>query len=147
MQEKPIDILLVEDDPADIDLMREALKEVEVPVRLHVLRDGLEAISYLRKEGIYRDAACPDLILLDLNMPRKDGRQTLREIKDDEVLRKIPVVILTTSGAEEDVVNSYSLGANCYITKPSGVGGLVRVVKVIEEFWFRVAELPPQAVS
>ncbi|MES0337878.1 MAG: response regulator [Candidatus Magnetobacterium sp. LHC-1] len=135
---------MVEDDPADIDLMREGLHGAKVYVNLHVVMDGVEAMAFLRKEGAYGAALQPDLILLDLNLPKKDGRDVLREIKSDEKLKKIPVIILTTSDAETDILRSYNLGANSYVTKPVGFEKFVKVVNTIEDFWFTVVKLPPK---
>lgn len=140
--EKPVDVLLIEDSEADVRLTIEALKEAKVYNRLTVAEDGVDAMARLRNEGPYRDTPRPDLILLDLNLPRKDGRQVLREIKDDPVLRRIPVVILTTSKAEEDVVRAYDLHANCYITKPVDFIQFMTVVRSIEDFWLSIVKLP-----
>jgi CheY-like chemotaxis protein len=142
MNGKPIDILLVEDNPGDVRLTQEALKDAKVANTLHVVVDGEQAMNFLRKKGIYADAVRPDLILLDLNLPRKDGREVLREIKGDEDLRRIPVVILTTSSAEEDVFRTYSDHANCYITKPISFDQFINVVRSIENFWLTVVKLP-----
>ncbi|MBF0336914.1 MAG: response regulator [Nitrospirae bacterium] len=141
---RQIEVLLVEDDPADIDLMREGLLGAKVYVNLRVVMDGVEAMAFLRKEGAYGAALQPDLILLDLNLPKKDGREVLREIKSDEGLKKIPVIILTTSDAETDILRSYNLGANSYVTKPVGFEEFVKVVNTIEDFWFTVVKLPPK---
>lgn len=140
--EKDIVILLVEDNPGDIRLTEEALKEGKVRNRLHVAMDGEEAMAFLRKEGEYAGAPMPDLILLDLNLPRKDGREVLAEIKDDDDLKRIPVVVLTTSQAEEDIARSYNLHANCYISKPVDLEQFLNVVHSIEEFWLSVVKLP-----
>lgn len=139
---KPIDILMVEDSPSDVLLAREALEFAKVMNKLEVVSDGVEAIAYLRKEGKYAGAMRPDLILLDLNLPRKDGREVLAEIKADENLRLIPVVVLTTSKSEEDVLKAYGLHANCYITKPVNFDRFAEVVRSIESFWFSVVTLP-----
>lgn len=139
-----IRVLLVEDNLADIRLTQEALKGTKVLVELDVVRDGEEAMRFLRKEGQYRDAADPDVILLDLNLPRKDGREVLAEIKADEELKRIPVVILTSSQAEEDILRTYELHANCFITKPVDFAQFLQVVRCIEEFWFTVVKLPPK---
>ncbi len=135
-------ILLVEDNPGDIRLTEEALKEGKVRNSLHVVMDGEEAMAFLRNEGEYTDAPRPDLILLDLNLPRKDGREVLAEIKDDDDLKCIPVVVLTTSQAEEDVARTYNLHANCYITKPVDLEQFLNVVRSIEDFWLSVVKLP-----
>jgi two-component system, chemotaxis family, response regulator Rcp1 len=140
---RPIDILLVEDNPADVRLTREALKEGKIANNLHVAGDGVEALSFLRREGRHDAAPRPDLILLDLNLPRKNGRVVLEEVKEDPDLRRIPVVVLTTSEAEEDVERSYDLHANAYIRKPVDFGAFLDVVRVIEDFWFSVVKLPP----
>ena len=139
---KSLEILLVEDDPADVELTQWSMKESKLSTKLHVVEDGIEALDFLRREGKYADAPRPDLILLDLNLPRMDGRTLLAEMRADDGLRSIPVVILTTSEAEEDVVKSYRLGANCYITKPVGLTEFTRVVNSIEEFWFTIVRLP-----
>ena len=138
----PIELLLVEDSPGDADLAREALEGAKVRNRLHVVRDGEQAMAFLRRLGPYADAPRPGLVLLDLNLPRMDGREVLAQIKRDEDLRRIPVVILTTSRDEEDVLRSYDLHANCYITKPIDLGQFLRVVKSIEEFWLAIVSLP-----
>ena len=139
----PIDILLVEDSPSDVRLTREALKEAKVFNTLHVVQDGVEALAFLHKEGQYADRPEPHLILLDLNLPKKDGRQVLAEIKQDPKLQNIPVVILTTSSAEEDVVRSYNLRANAYVTKPVELQQFLEVIHAIEQFWLAVVTLPP----
>ena len=138
----PIEILLVEDNPADVRLTVEVLKETKVRNTLTVASDGIEALDLLRRIGRYTHAVRPDLILLDLNLPRKDGRQVLAEIKADLDLRRIPVVILTSSKAEEDIVKSYNLYANCYVTKPVDLEQFVKVVKSIEDFWLTIVKLP-----
>lgn len=142
---KLIEILLVEDNAADIELTMEALKNTKLANNIEVCRDGVDAMRFLRREDEYKDAPRPSLILLDLNMPRKDGREVLEELKVDPELRTIPVVILTTSKAEEDIVRSYQLYANCYIKKPVSIDQLKIVVQNIENFWFGVVELPPSA--
>jgi chemotaxis family two-component system response regulator Rcp1 len=139
---KPIEILLVEDNPADVRLTHEALKEGKVRNNLHVARDGVDALEFLRRVGPYKDATRPDLVLLDLNLPRKDGREVLAEIKRDPELRTIPVVVLTTSSAEADILRSYNLHANCYITKPVDLDQFVQVIKSIDDFWLTVVRLP-----
>ena len=138
-----VSVLLVEDNPGDVRLTVEALKENKFHVNLDVTRDGMEALEFLRQQGQYADARRPDLILLDLNLPRKDGREVLAEIKSDPDLQRIPVVILTTSQAEEDIVRTYNLHANCYVTKPVDLDQFIRVVKSIEEFWLTIVRLPP----
>lgn len=137
-----LEILLVEDDPGDVELTRESLSDSKLYMNLHVVEDGVEAMAFLRREGSYYEAPRPDLILLDLNLPRKDGRQVLAEVKADDSLKIIPVVILTTSSAEEDILRTYNLGANCYITKPVGLTQFTKVVEAIEGFWFTVVKLP-----
>jgi two-component system response regulator len=141
---QPFDVLLVEDDPGDADLTREALKEAKMMVNLTIVEDGEAAIAYLRKEEPYTNAVRPDLILLDLHLPRKDGREVLRELKNDAVLRTIPVVILTTSQANADILDIYGLGGNCYVTKPVGFEEFSKVVRSIEDFWFTVVKLPSE---
>lgn len=142
---KNIDILLVDDNEDDVDLTTEALTSSKIHVKsLNVVSDGIEAMAYLRREGKYKDAVKPSLIFLDLNMPRKNGREVLQEIKADENLKTIPVVILTTSDDEVDVVQSYNLHANCYVRKPVDLNELIKVVKAIDTFWFTVVELPPR---
>jgi chemotaxis family two-component system response regulator Rcp1 len=140
---RPIEILYVEDNPGDIRLTKEALKEYKVRNNLHVATDGVEAMAFLRKEGKYANAPYPDLILLDLNLPRKDGREVLAEVKADPSLKRIPVVVVTISQAEEDIVKTYNLHANCYITKPVNLDKFLEVVKAIEEFWLTIVKLPP----
>ena len=139
-----IDILLVEDNPGDVRLTQEALREGKIKNRLFVVNDGVEALSYLGREGEYADSVMPDLILLDLNLPRMDGRQVLQKIKEDESLKSIPVVVLTTSDAEDDVLRSYNLHANCYITKPVDLDQFLTIVRSIENFWLSVVKLPGQ---
>jgi chemotaxis family two-component system response regulator Rcp1 len=141
---RPIDILMVEDSIDDIEITIEALKSTKINNNLVSVRDGIEAMALLRREGEFADAVRPDLILLDLNMPRMDGRQVLEQIKSDADLQKIPVVVLTTSEAEEDVLKAYELHANCYITKPVGIEQFIKVVKSIEDFWFSVVRLPSE---
>jgi len=140
---KPIEILLVEDNAADVRLTREAFDDAKVLNNLNVVGDGVEAMAYMRREGKYGDATRPDLVLLDLNMPRKDGREVLAEVKADPDLMRIPVVILTVSKAEEDVLKSYNLHANCYISKPVNLAQFLKVVESIENFWLTIVELPP----
>jgi len=140
---RPIDILLVEDNPGDVRLTREALKEGKVLNNLHVASDGMEAVAFLRRQGKFADEIRPDIILLDLNLPKKDGREVLADIKTDPDLRRIPVVILTTSKSEEDILKTYDLHANCYITKPVDLDQFITVVQSVEDFWFTVVKLPP----
>ncbi|MFZ5433293.1 MAG: response regulator [Calditrichota bacterium] len=142
---RPIEILLVEDSPADVRLTIETLKDGKIANHLNVAWDGVEALAYLRREGYFSKAVRPDLILLDLNLPKLDGRDVLQEIKADEQLKKIPVIILTTSDAEQDVLASYELHANCYIVKPVKLDKFVNVVKSIEDFWLSIVALPPQS--
>src|SRR5581483_1210384 len=139
---RPIEILLVEDSPADVELTIEALHDVKVRNTLSVVADGIAALAFLRREGVYADAPHPDLVLLDLNLPRKDGRAVLAEIKADPALRRIPVVILTTSEAEQDVLKSYDLHANCYVTKPVDLEQFIKVVRSINDFWLQIVRLP-----
>ena len=139
-----VEILLVEDNPGDRRLTKEVLKEAKMSNHLHEVVDGVEAIAFLRRQGEYADAPRPDLILLDLNLPKKDGWEVLEEIKADKELRLIPVVILTTSKADEDIVESYNGHANCYITKPVDLDQFITIVKSIESFWLTVVKLPPR---
>ena len=143
LQGKPIEILLVEDNEADVRLTQEALTDAKVRNRMSVATDGDEALMFLRRLGRHADAPRPDLILLDLNLPRKNGREVLAEIKQDSDLKRIPVVVLTTSRAEEDVIRSYDLHANCYITKPVDLDQFLSVVRSIEHFWLTIVTLPP----
>jgi two-component system, chemotaxis family, response regulator Rcp1 len=140
----PLQILLVEDSPGDVRLTKEAFKDAKVHITLHVALDGAEAMAFLAREGKHVDAPRPDLILLDLNLPKKDGRSVLAEIKGNPHLKTIPVVILTTSSAEEDILKSYRLHANCYITKPVNLEGFLKVVRSIDNFWLSVVKLPPE---
>lgn len=140
---RTVEILLVDDNPGDIRLTQEALKDSKVLNNLHVVEDGLEALNYLRKKGEFKNEVTPDLILLDLNLPKRNGREVLSEIKEDELLKYIPVVILTISRAEEDILKSYELHANCYITKPVDMNQFVKIVRSIENFWFSIVKLPP----
>lgn len=144
MNVNPIELLLVEDSEPDVRLTIEALREAKVQNRLWVCQDGVEALDFLHRRGHYSDAPRPDLILLDLNLPRKDGRQVLKEIKSDDSLKCIPVVVLTTSKSEEDVLRAYELHANCYITKPVDFNRFMEVVKSIENFWLTVVSLPDE---
>jgi len=137
-----LEVLLVEDSPGDVRLTREALKDAKVHINLHVAPDGAEAMAFLKREGDYANVPRPDLILLDLNLPKKDGREVLAEIKESESLKSIPVVILTTSASEEDILRSYRLHANCYITKPVDLDGFLKVVHSIDNFWLSVVKLP-----
>ncbi|HWJ34829.1 MAG TPA: response regulator [Steroidobacteraceae bacterium] len=143
----PIEVLLVEDSPGDVRLTREALKDTKVQVSLHVASDGIEAMAFLEREGVHVHAPRPDLILLDLNLPKKDGREVLQEIKQSVALKSIPVVILTTSASETDVLRSYQLHANCYISKPVDLDGFLKVVQSIDNFWLSVVKLPHEAPS
>jgi two-component system, chemotaxis family, response regulator Rcp1 len=142
MDEQPKIILLVEDNKADIRLIQEALKDSSVPHKVVTVRNGVDAMAYLRREAEFADALLPDLILLDLNLPRKDGREVLAEIKSDPSLKRIPVVVLTTSRNEEDISQSYELHVNCYITKSRNLNELFKIVKGIEEFWLATVTLP-----
>ncbi|MEH2195859.1 MAG: response regulator [Nostoc sp.] len=140
----PIEVLLVEDNPGDAQLTRIALETSKISCHLNVVEDGVEAMAFLRKQEKYVRAAHPDIVLLDLNLPRKDGREVLAEIKADEKLKRIPVVVLTTSQAEEDILKAYNLSANCYITKPVDFDQFVKIVQSIENFWFAIVKLPPE---
>ena len=140
---QPIDILLVEDNPGDVHLTKEALKDAKVRNVMTVARDGEEAMDILRKQGDFTNTPRPDLILLDLKLPKKDGREVLAEVKADENLKRIPVVILTTSKEEEDILRAYNLHANCYITKPVELDKFIEVVRLIEDFWLTIVKLPP----
>ena len=142
-ENRPVEILLVEDNPGDERLTREALKEGKVYSNLHWVKDGVEAMEFLRRQGRYSGVPRPDIILLDLNLPKKDGREVLQEIKTDDALKRIPVVVLTTSKAEEDVLRTYNLHANCYVTKPVDLEKFMVVVKTIDVFWLTVVTLPP----
>ena len=144
---RPIEILLVEDNPGDADLAREALEGSKFHNILNVVDDGEKAMAYLHRNGLYTEVSRPDLILLDLNIPKKDGRQVLAEIKEDDNLKRIPVVILTTSRAEEDVIKSYNLHCNCYITKPIDLNQFLSVVRSIEDFWLSIVVLPPNGAK
>jgi len=137
-----IDILLVEDNPGDIRLTQEAFKEGRIKNKLSVVTDGVEAVHFLKKLGKYKDVKLPDLVLLDLNLPKKDGKEVLNEIKNDNDLKHIPVIVLTTSQAEEDIIKSYKLQANCYISKPVDFSKFIDVIKHIESFWLTVVKLP-----
>jgi chemotaxis family two-component system response regulator Rcp1 len=139
-----VEVLFVEDNPGDVRLTREALKEGKLRANLHVVGDGVEAMAFLRREGKYAAAPRPDLVLLDLNLPKKDGHEVLAEIKGDDSLRRIPVVILTTSRSEEDILKTYNLHANCYITKPVDLDQFMKVVQSIEDFWLTLVKLPPE---
>lgn len=139
---RPIEILLVEDNPGDVRLTQEALKDSKIYNNLSIVNDGDQAMSFLLKRNEYCESPTPDIILLDLNLPKKDGRQVLEEIKANHDLMKIPVVVLTTSHAEEDIVNTYNLHANCYVTKPVDLNQFIKVVKSIEDFWFTIVKLP-----
>jgi len=140
----PIEVLLVEDNPGDVRLTREALREGKVRNNLNVAPDGVEALAFLRREGRYADAPRPDVILLDLNLPKKDGREVLEEVKADPALMNIPVVVLTSSQAEQDILRAYQLRANCYVTKPVDLDQFIHVVHSIEDFWFTIVKLPPE---
>ena len=140
----PVEILLVEDNPADVRLTREGLSSGKLWNNLSVARDGVEAMAYLRREGKFAGVARPDLVLLDLNLPKKDGREVLAEVKADDDLKLIPVVVLTSSSEDEDVIKTYGLHANCYITKPVDLRQFMKVVQSIEDFWFAVVRLPPK---
>jgi two-component system response regulator len=141
---RPIEILLVEDSPADILITREAFEEASLMNAIHVVEDGVQALEFLRREGRYASAPRPDLILLDLNLPRKNGREVLAEIKADDSLKIIPVIVLTTSNASEDILQAYDLHANCYVVKPVGFENFLKAVQSIRNFWFSVVALPPE---
>ena len=143
----PIEVLLVEDSPGDVRLTQEAFKDAKVHINLHVASDGTRAMAFLKHEGEHANAPRPDLILLDLNLPKKDGREVLAEIKESPSLKSIPVVVLTTSSSEGDILRSYQLHANCYITKPVGLEGFLTVVKSIDSFWLSVVKLPHEPRS
>jgi CheY-like chemotaxis protein len=143
MTVKPIEILLVEDNPGDVRLTQEALKDGKVLNHVSVVGDGEEALAFLRRQGRHAGAARPDLILLDLNLPKKDGREVLAELKQDPALKRIPIVILTTSADEGDILKSYDNHANCYITKPVDLDQFLKVAKAVEEFWLTMVKLPP----
>jgi two-component system, chemotaxis family, response regulator Rcp1 len=139
-----VDILLVEDNPGDVRLTKEALKDAKVLNEIFVARDGVEAMDFLHKQGQFKEAPVPDMILLDLNLPRKDGREVLAEIKKDPKLKHIPVIVLTTSKADEDIIKTYNLHANAYITKPVDLNRFVEIIHALEEFWFTIVKLPPK---
>jgi CheY-like chemotaxis protein len=141
---RPVEILLVEDNPGDVDLTRETLQDSKLLNHMNVVGNGVEAMAYLRRQGKYAEATRPDLVLLDLNLPKKNGREVLAEVKADDQLRRIPVVVLTTSCAEQDILQTYDLHANCYITKPVNLDQFSAVVRAIEEFWFTIVKLPPE---
>ena len=140
---RPVEILLVEDNPGDVELTAVALRQGKIYNQMHVVEDGEAALAFLRRQAPDANVPRPDVVLLDLNLPRKDGREVLAEIKGDEGLRQIPVIILTTSEAEEDILRAYNLAVNCYITKPVDLDQFIKVVKAIEDFWFTVVKLPP----
>jgi two-component system, chemotaxis family, response regulator Rcp1 len=142
---RPIEILLVEDNPGDVRLAVEALRDAKVNNNLNTVMDGEEALAFLRRQDQYANAPRPDLVLLDLNLPRKSGREVLREVKEDPNLRRIPVVILTTSEAEEDILKAYNYNANCYVTKPVDLDQFIKVVRSIEDFWLTIVKLPSGA--
>lgn len=139
---RPVEILLVEDSPGDVKLTEEALHDADVPNKLHVARDGEEAMRFLRREGEFADRPRPDLILLDLNMPRMDGREVLAAVKADAELRRIPIIILTTSQSEDDIAEAYNLSANCYVAKPVDLDEFLNVVRAIDDFWLTLVKLP-----
>jgi CheY-like chemotaxis protein len=139
-----VDILLVEDNPGDVRLTKEALKDAKVMNEIYVAKDGVEAMDFLNKKGAFKEAPTPDMILLDLNLPRKDGREVLAEVKKDPNLKHIPVIILTTSKADEDIIKTYNLHANAYITKPVDLNRFVEIIHALEEFWFTIVKLPPK---
>lgn len=140
---RDVDVLLVEDDPGDVELTRAALKTAKILVNLHVVHDGVSALKYLRRQAPYPDAVRPDVILLDLNLPKMDGRGVLRELKNDRALSSIPTIVLTTSESDMDIAHCYELGANCYLVKPLGFEAFIKVVHAIDDFWFSLVKLPP----
>ncbi|AFY43491.1 response regulator [Nostoc sp. PCC 7107] len=140
----PIEVLLVEDNPGDAELTRIALQDSKISINLNIVEDGVEAMAFLRKQDSYTRKPHPDIVLLDLNLPRKDGREVLAEMKSDDHLKRIPVVVLTTSQSEEDILKAYNLAANCYITKPVDFDQFVKIVQSIENFWFAIVKLPPE---
>ena len=140
----PIEILLVEDNPGDVRLTQEAVREAKIRNTLNVVNDGEQAIAYVRRQGEYADRPRPDLILLDLNLPRKDGREVLQDLKSDPDLHRIPVVVLTSSAAEQDILRTYDLYANAYVTKPVDLEQFMRVVSSIQDFWLNIVKLPPE---
>ena len=142
---KSVEVLLVEDDPSDVELTREGLNDSKMLINLNVVHDGIMALKYLRREPPYPDAARPDLVILDLNLPKKDGREVLKEIKNDDILKSIPVVILTTSQDAYDIQRCYELGANCWITKPVGLEEFIKIVGSVQDFWLTVVKLPGDA--
>lgn len=144
---RPVEILLVEDNPGDERLTREALKEGKVYNNFHWVKDGVEAMEFLRRQGRYKDAPRPDIVLLDLNLPKKDGREVLAEVKADPNLRLIPVVIITSSEAEQDVLKTYELHANCYVTKPVDLEQFIKVIQSIETFWLTIVTLPSSVIT
>lgn len=144
MSNHDIEVLLIEDDPGDVELTQTTLSKSKLKINLRVVNDGEEALAYLRQEGQYADTVRPSLILLDLNLPGLSGREILQLIKTDATLGYIPIVVLTTSDADIDILESYKLGANCYVTKPIGLKGFTQIVQSIESFWFTVVQLPPQ---
>ncbi|HEY4580977.1 MAG TPA: response regulator [Candidatus Acidoferrales bacterium] len=146
MMGQPIEILMVEDNPGDVRLMQEAFREAKVRNNIHIAADGVEALAFLRRQGRYADVPRPDVILLDLNLPKKDGREVLVEIKTDPGLGRIPVVILTSSEAEEDILKAYNLHANAYVAKPVDLEKFIAVVKSIEDFWLEIVKLPPHGL-
>jgi CheY-like chemotaxis protein len=139
---RPVEILLVEDNPGDVRLTTEAFREARVCNRIHTVSDGVEAMAFLNREGSYTNVPCPDLILLDLNLPRKDGREVLAAIKSDEKIKHIPVVVLTTSKAEEDIIRSYELQANCFVSKPVELDQFITTMKAVGDLWLAIVKLP-----
>ena len=142
MMSSQLEVLLIEDDPEDVDLTQEALERSKVMVKLNVVNDGEEALAYLRREGQYQELPHPDLIWLDLNLPGMSGQEILREIRSDDSIKHIPIVVLTTSDADEDILKSYQLGANCYVQKPIGIREFQQMLSALENFWFTVVKLP-----
>ena len=142
MMSSQLEVLLIEDDPEDVDLTQEALERSKVMVQLNVVNDGEEALAYLRRQGQYQERSHPDLIWLDLNLPGMSGQEILREIRSDDSIKHIPIVVLTTSDADEDILKSYQLGANCYVQKPIGIREFQQMLNALEKFWFTVVKLP-----
>jgi chemotaxis family two-component system response regulator Rcp1 len=145
--EMPIEVLLVEDSPGDVRLTEEAFQDVKTLIRMHVVSDGVQAIAFVKRQGVYVAAPRPDLILLDLNLPKMDGREVLQIIKEDPDLKMIPVVVLTTSGSEEDIMKTYRLHANCFLTKPVDLSEFMNVIRSVDDFWLTKVNLPHEAIK
>lgn len=146
MQLEPVEILLVEDDPGDIELIKETISSSKLKINLQIVNDGSKAISYLKKQGQYSDKTEPDLVILDLNLPLKNGMEVLKEVKSDEDIKHIPIIVMTTSDQDSDVLKSYKLGANSYVTKPMGIEQFSHIVNTIEDFWLTIVKLPKRVV-